>query len=115
MYDVLIPYIQHSRRFDTADLEEAWVIVPISLRITSYSPSSIPAYSDRPTIHVEGEMGGAGWEGNVSLADEDIRRVYGTVSMLADGSVRWSIVSYHIASQAPQRFTETATDIARRR
>lgn len=87
--------------FDTSYLEEAWVIVPVSLRITGYSPSPIPAYPNRPTIHVEGEMGGAGWEGDVNLADEDIRRVHGTVSVLADGSVRWSIVSRQVASQVP--------------
>lgn len=86
-------YLQRSRRFDYPHLEEAWIIVPLSLRITGYSPSPIPAYADRPTIHVEGEMGGAGWDGNVDLADEDVRRVHGSVSMLADGSVRWCIVS----------------------
>ncbi|EIW53100.1 uncharacterized protein TRAVEDRAFT_53514 [Trametes versicolor FP-101664 SS1] len=82
-----------SRRFDNPHLEEAWIIVPLSLRITGYSPSPNPVYADRPTIHVEGEMGGAGWDGNVDLADEDVRRVHGSVSMLVDGSVRWCITS----------------------
>ncbi|EIW53092.1 uncharacterized protein TRAVEDRAFT_135500 [Trametes versicolor FP-101664 SS1] len=93
MHDALIPCLQHSGRFDNSYLEEEWVIVPVSLRITGYSPSPIPAYADRPTIHVEGEMGGVGWDGGIDIADEDIRRVHGTVSVLADGSVRWSITS----------------------
>ena len=64
------------------------------LRITGYSAPSLPdLYHDRPTIHVEGEMGGAGWIGSVDVGnDNDIRRVHGTVSMLASGEVRWSIV-----------------------
>ena len=76
------------------DLDEAWIIVPMSLRITGYSAPSLPGlYHDRPTIHVEGEMGGAGWIGSADIDhDDDIRRVHGTVSMLASGEVRWSIV-----------------------
>ena len=47
-------------RYDVPGLDEAWTIVPLSLRITGYSPSPLPQYADRPTIHIEGEMGGAG-------------------------------------------------------
>ena len=81
-------------RYDVPGLDEAWTIVPLSLRITGYSPSPLPQYADRPTIHVEGEMGGAGWQGDGAPGDleEDVRRVHGTVGMLKDGRVRWSIV-----------------------
>ncbi|KAI8968635.1 hypothetical protein BD414DRAFT_504186 [Trametes punicea] len=78
---------------DDPDLDEAWTIVPLSLRITGYSPSPVADFADRPTIHVEGEMGGAWWQGDVDAETEDIRRVHGTVSMLPDGHVRWSITS----------------------
>ncbi|KAI9056274.1 hypothetical protein FKP32DRAFT_1586153 [Trametes sanguinea] len=76
--------------------EEQWLIVPLSLRITGYSPSPLGEYADRPTIHVEGEIGGRDWLEAAALAgfeDQDVRRVHGTVSMLADGSVRWSLTS----------------------
>ncbi|KAI0357274.1 hypothetical protein OH77DRAFT_1399499 [Trametes cingulata] len=81
--------------FDNPALSEAWIIVPLSLRITGYSPSPLPQHAARPTIHVSGSMGGAGWQGsgNVPPADEDVRRVHGSVSMLADGCVRWSLTS----------------------
>ncbi|KAI0368215.1 hypothetical protein BV20DRAFT_948678, partial [Pilatotrama ljubarskyi] len=91
-YEALVS-LQAFGGFDNPALSEAWIIVPVSLRITGYSPCPIAKYADRPTIHVEGEMGGAGWQGNVPLTDEDVRRVHGTVSMLADGNVRWSITS----------------------
>ena len=38
-------------------------------------------------------MGGAGWVGNVHIGTEDIRIARGSVSMLPDGGVRWSLVS----------------------
>lgn len=88
--------------------------MPVSLRITGYSPSPIPAYADRPTIHVEGEMGGVGWDGGIDIADEDIRRVHGTVSVLVDGSVRWSIVRPYVIAFTPMRLTR-AIDVPRRR
>ena len=46
-------------------------------------------------------MGGAEWledAAGVGLVDPDVRRVHGTVSMLADGNVRWSIVRDAILS-----------------
>ncbi|TBU27619.1 hypothetical protein BD311DRAFT_665050 [Dichomitus squalens] len=92
-YDDLLYHNSYGAFLD-ADLDEAWIIVPMSLRITGYSAPSLPhLYPDRPTIHVEGEMGGAGWVGSVDVGDNDIRRAYGTVSMLPDGEVRWSITS----------------------
>ena len=67
--------------------------MPTSLRITGYSAPALAAFPDRPTIHVEGEMGGAGWVGSIDVNDDDVRHVHGSVSMLPDGSVRWSLVS----------------------
>lgn len=66
------------------------LIVPCRLRIVGYSPSVVPGYEDRPTIHVEGDMGGPGW----SDIWEDTRKLHGTVGIIADGSVRWSLVSF---------------------
>lgn len=65
----------------------------MSLTITSYSAPTLAAYPDRPTIHVKGEMGGAGWVGSIDANHNDVRQIRGTVSMLPDGSVRWSLVS----------------------
>ena len=64
------------------------LIVPCRLRIVGYSPSPLPQYADCPTIHLEGDMGGADWD-----AWDDTRRLHGTVGMIADGSVRWCLVS----------------------
>ncbi|KAI0667160.1 hypothetical protein C8Q78DRAFT_1054166 [Trametes maxima] len=92
-YDTLIFHNQHGG-FDAPNLNEVWIIVPVTLRVTGYSPSPIPKYADRPTIHFEGEMGGADWQGDVQLPEgEDVRKAYGTVSMLPDGNVRWCLTS----------------------
>ncbi|KAI0942299.1 hypothetical protein AcW1_002963 [Taiwanofungus camphoratus] len=91
-YTDLIHHNVHSN-FDDRFLEEAMIIVPLRLRAVGYEPCTVPGYSDRPTIKVEGEMGGAGWTGVPDGVGEDIRRLHGTVGMIADGSVRWSIYS----------------------
>lgn len=70
---------------------QVYLIVPLRLRIVSYKdePDGSPLF---PTIQCEGEMGGQGWD----TSDEeqaDVHHVEGSVSMLADGSVRWSLVS----------------------
>ena len=46
-------------------------------------------------------MGGAGWVGIIDVNDEDVRHVHGTVSMLPDGNVRWSIVSRRFSRLFP--------------
>ncbi|KAI0820849.1 hypothetical protein BC628DRAFT_1394472 [Trametes gibbosa] len=107
-YVNLLHHYQHGH-YDDPDLAREWVIVPLSLHITGYSPAHVVKYADKPTIHVEGQMGGEYWKGNIDDDDDDVRRVHGTVSMLADGSVRWSITSLnqdntrdHWASEAVQ-------------
>lgn len=66
------------------------LIVPVTMKIVGYSPSVVPGYEHLPTIHVEGESGGALWD-----LEQDTRRNHGTVSVVADGSVRWTMVSAH--------------------
>ena len=56
------------------------------LRIKSYSKSEIPEYAHLPTIHFVGETTGATIHGQP-------RSIHGTVSVIADGSVRWVLVS----------------------
>lgn len=62
-------------------------MVPLTLRIVKYTPCLVPGYADRPTIHVQGWMGGEMWEGGM-----DQRKIEGTVSVIADGSIRWKMV-----------------------
>ena len=83
---------QHYGAFADASLDEAWLIVPMSLRIVGYGPPSVCKYPDRPTLLVEGEIGGAAWVGAIIAGEDDIRRVHGAVSMLPDGNVRWQLV-----------------------
>ncbi|PCH34560.1 hypothetical protein WOLCODRAFT_27282 [Wolfiporia cocos MD-104 SS10] len=73
-----------SSQFDETSLQEAVRIVPMRLRVASYSPSSVAAYPDRPTIHFEGETAG-------TSANNQVRKVRGSVSVIADGSVKWAI------------------------
>jgi len=70
-----------SSEFNDPSIQEAVRILPLRLRVVSYSPSPVPAYPDRPTIHIEGETSGSA---------QETRKVRGTVSVIADGSVRWS-------------------------
>lgn len=48
-----------------------------------------------PIIHVEGEM--------VSPHQEPMRHIDGTVSMIGDGAVRWSLVSVNLFHPHPSR------------
>ncbi|KAL1938004.1 hypothetical protein VTO73DRAFT_12015 [Trametes versicolor] len=104
-YDDLV-YHHQNGKYDDPELEEVYIISPLSLRITGYSPSPISAYPDRPTLHVEGETGGEGWDGNVYLGVHTVRRVHGTVSALADGGVRWSFYSMNEDNTADQWASE---------
>jgi hypothetical protein len=84
---------------------------PMTLRVSKYtwppaptfSSSSNSAHSSRsrlPIIHVEGEMAG--------LDQETVRYAKGTVSMIGDGAVRWSLVSL-ISSPSLPDFTKLLT------
>ena len=61
-------------------------IIPLTLRITSYSAAP-PEWPGRPTIHIEGGL--AGQSNDLS----DARRVHGKVEMVGNGDIRWSLVS----------------------
>ncbi len=75
-------------------------VMPMSLRVSGYSkpPTPPPGYqgsSDNPLsslvytlpiIHVEGESRGS------DLDDAAHRQIKGTVRMIGDGVVRWSLV-----------------------
>ncbi|TFK81218.1 hypothetical protein K466DRAFT_591391 [Polyporus arcularius HHB13444] len=67
-------------------LSEAVRIIPMRLRIKSYSPCTIPGYEHLPTIHVVGET-------LRELMPGRPRKMHGTVSIIADGSVRWTLYS----------------------
>ncbi|KAH9938892.1 uncharacterized protein BXZ73DRAFT_44525 [Epithele typhae] len=106
-YDELI-YNNRWGSFVDENLDEAWIIVPMSVRITGYEPPSLPKeYPNRPTILFEGEMGGGvGWVGTVSPLTDYFRRVRGRVSMLPDGRVWYSSVSSALGRTADERVSE---------
>ncbi|KAI1786099.1 hypothetical protein LXA43DRAFT_1035086 [Ganoderma leucocontextum] len=75
-----------SGEFEDPHLQEAVRIVSMRLRIKSYSMSGVPEYAHLPTIHFVGETTGATIHGQP-------RSLRGTVSVIADGSVRWALYS----------------------
>ncbi|OBZ73031.1 hypothetical protein A0H81_07263 [Grifola frondosa] len=92
--------------FDDPTLQEAILIVPLRLRVVGFSEPAVARYADRPTIHVEGEMGGAWWEEQDDGMEGDVRKVHGTVSVIADGSVRWCLYSSDEESDDDQWVSE---------
>ena len=76
---------QLSGEFEDPHLAEAVRIIGMRLRIKSYSPSRIPKYAHLPTIHIEGET--------TSALPDAPRKMEGTVCVIGDGSVRWTLVS----------------------
>ncbi|KAG1782130.1 hypothetical protein EV702DRAFT_508189 [Suillus placidus] len=90
-------------RFLEDGIREACRIIPLTIRITGYSESPIPpgrTTRPLPTIHVEGESIGS----DRSL--DDLRKVTGTVSIIADGAIRWSMVSTAAGSNQPEWSSE---------
>ncbi|CAL1717340.1 unnamed protein product [Somion occarium] len=83
-YDSLIAFNGNMTNDEEVDSGQVHVNVALRLRVVSYEPDpeGSPLF---PVIKIEGESGGEGLEAH---------RVEGNVSMLSDGSVRWSIVSY---------------------
>ena len=80
------PLPQVSMQFNDPTLQEAVRIVPMRLRVVGFTPSEIPEFPDRPTIHVEGETAGP-------AGSSSVRKVHGQVGMIADGNIRWTLVS----------------------
>jgi len=85
----------------------------MTLRISKYSwpptstvPSSGSPQSSRyrlPIIHVEGEMAG--------LEQEFVRYARGTVSMIGDGAVRWSLQISSCANGSPGEWSTEGVQI----
>ncbi|KAH7924179.1 hypothetical protein BV22DRAFT_1105634 [Leucogyrophana mollusca] len=78
-------------RFNEDFVSEACRVMPMALRISGYSraptpPSSTTNESLLPVIHLEGESIGT----DTSL--DDVRKVTGTVSVIGDGAIRWSMI-----------------------
>lgn len=74
-------------------------IFPMTLRVAGYSKPPEPGSTDNPSareleslvwklpvIHIEGESKGSDMDSTV------IRQVRGSVRMIGDGAVRWSLV-----------------------
>ncbi|KAI0086832.1 hypothetical protein BDY19DRAFT_1092838, partial [Irpex rosettiformis] len=70
--------------FPDALIHEAHRIVRTLIRVVSYSPCSIPKYRHRPDIHVVADVTSQHGGG-------PMRKMKGTVGMIADGSIRWSM------------------------
>ncbi|KAG2155223.1 uncharacterized protein EDB93DRAFT_1080589 [Suillus bovinus] len=90
-------------RFLEDHVREACRIIPIKIRITGYSEYPIPPGSTTrplPTIHFEGESLGSDRSLN------DLRKVTGTVSMIGDGAIRWSMVSTAAGTNEPEWSSE---------
>ncbi|KAI0357174.1 hypothetical protein OH77DRAFT_1451415 [Trametes cingulata] len=73
-----------SGEFEDPHLAEAVRIIAMHLRVASYSRCAVPGYEHLPNIHVVGETTGASITGQP-------RRIKGTVGIIADGSVRWTL------------------------
>ncbi|KAG1727751.1 uncharacterized protein EDB91DRAFT_885649 [Suillus paluster] len=102
-YRELLVHNLEPQRFLEYGMQEACRIMPLAIRITGYSESPIvPGSTARPlpTIHVEGESIGS----DRSL--DDLRKVTGTVSMIGDGAIRWSLVSSAAGSSKPEWSSE---------
>ncbi|KAJ6626829.1 hypothetical protein B0H10DRAFT_458510 [Mycena sp. CBHHK59/15] len=99
----------HATGFSTDDLQETIRIFPMTLRVARYSvPPHPPPGADPtaliwrlPVIHVEGETRGTD-------TDEASARVCeGTVRIIGDGAVRWSLTSSEAAGHDPEWVTES--------
>lgn len=116
--------IYHNRRRETTIsrlsesanmVAETIRVMPMSLRVSGYSkpPTPPPGYqgsSDNPLsslvytlpiILVEGESRGS------DLDDAAHRQIKGTVRMIGDGAVRWSLTSSEAGIQDPEWVTES--------
>ncbi|KAJ7293173.1 hypothetical protein C8J57DRAFT_1161663 [Mycena rebaudengoi] len=95
--------------FGTEDLQETIRIFPMTLRISRYSPPPRPPpgadLTDLiwrlPVIHIYGESRGTDTD------ETSARVVEGTVRLIGDGAVRWSLTSAEAAGHAPEWVTES--------
>ncbi|KAJ7081970.1 hypothetical protein C8R43DRAFT_909731, partial [Mycena crocata] len=88
---------------------ETFRIFPMNLRVVRYSaPPRAPPGADPdaliwrlPVIHIEGDSRGTDQDENAG------RVVEGTVRMIGDGAVRWSMVRVLVAGSDPEWVTES--------
>ncbi|KZT00088.1 uncharacterized protein LAESUDRAFT_574256 [Laetiporus sulphureus 93-53] len=90
--------------FNDPQLTEAVRIVPMRLRVVSYSPSPIAAYPNRPIIQIAGETSGLTTTGQP-------RKLKGAVRTLADGSVRWTVIFTGRKDGDPDEWTSEGVQI----
>ncbi|KAK7064567.1 hypothetical protein R3P38DRAFT_2825298 [Favolaschia claudopus] len=107
--DLLVHNVDFSTAgFGIDDLQETIRIFPMTLRVARYSrsPRPPPGADPRaliwrlPIIHVEGESRGTD-------TDETARVIEGTVRMIGDNAVRWSMTSSEAAGVDPEWVTES--------
>ncbi|KAG6917632.1 hypothetical protein DXG01_001739 [Tephrocybe rancida] len=94
------------------DMGETIHFFPMDLQISGYSRPPEPDFSEDedlealvwklPVIHVEGESRGPATD----VDPQYIRKVKGTVRMLKDGAIRWSLTTSYHNEDAPEWATE---------
>jgi len=93
-----------SGQFHEPSLQEAVRIVPMNLRVHHYTAAEVPEYSDRPTIHVAGDTAGP-------AGSSSVRRMRGTIGMIADGSIRWRLYSSATDNEGPDEWVSEGVQI----
>ncbi|TFK71174.1 hypothetical protein BDN72DRAFT_877343 [Pluteus cervinus] len=115
-----------SPAYDAGDLSETTRIFPMTLHISGYSPPPTPPSESAsvedgpqrhpntlkatlpvedliyklPIIHIEGTSKGSDVDSQV------LRKIKGTVRMIGEGGIRWSLTSSHPDSDLPEWVTE---------
>ncbi|KAF8063621.1 hypothetical protein FPV67DRAFT_255019 [Lyophyllum atratum] len=93
------------------DMGETTRFFPMTLRVAGYSkpPKPDPSICESdslvwklPVIHVEGESKGSDLENDSQM----VRNVQGTVRMVKDGAIRWSMTSSYPNEDNPEWATE---------
>ncbi|OJA11487.1 hypothetical protein AZE42_11949, partial [Rhizopogon vesiculosus] len=94
-------------RFVEDSIQEACRMIPMTIRITGYSQCPIPPGSTirpLPTIHVEGESIGS------DHSQHDVRKIKGTVGMISDGAIRWSLSDSKVSSATASSASEWSSE-----
>ncbi|KAJ7275440.1 hypothetical protein B0H12DRAFT_1087339 [Mycena haematopus] len=108
--DLLVHNVDFSTAgFGIDDTQETIRIFPMTLRVVRYTRAPRPpAGADPrllmwrlPVIHVEGESHGTDTD------ETSARAIAGTVRMIGDGAVRWSMTSSEAAGADPEWVTES--------
>ncbi|KAG6853500.1 hypothetical protein C0991_003774 [Blastosporella zonata] len=101
-------YLVHNLHgYNGDDMGETIHFFPMELRISGYSRPPEPAVDKEalvwklPVIHLEGDSRGSDSDSQI------IRKVRGTVRMLKDGAIRWSLTSSYPNEDAPEWASES--------